>query len=437
VTGQGLLLLVVALPLSAAVASLVLVHRRPELALRVSLAAALMMALAATFAVVDVRLQLVAGRALVLTAPAQLGVQLVALMVLGLVLSLRSEPADVVGDWLPVLWFSAFGLALALLLSELALALLVLLSAALLLALGLSSRERTVSREAVMRYAALLVLAMPLLMLSIHAASQRTSATPELERLVLAFAVPGFGLLLGVIPLHAWALTLASGTPRIMLFAAVGLVQTAGFTLLLRTVAKSPWMLEGAQVPLLIGGAVSALVGGWLALSARIDDPDDFLVYALVANAGFLLAGLGSHSKAAAAGVTLLLLSRVLALVVLTLAPQVSRGLGRLAYAVGLLTLAATPGLAGFPGLWLILRRLLETTTIVVPLALLLGCLMLFGAAVRRWPVVERAEPTVEVPGSRRAVSMLIVLLVLLGVFPYLVAPAFTGAVDGVFFPLP
>lgn len=432
--GQALLLLLVALPLLAAAVAHIQLRRGSERARQPSLVFALLLALACTLAVIDVELPLAAGRSLVLTPPAQLGIQLIALMALGLVLALEAEPPEIVADWLPVLWVGVFGLTLALLLSELPLALLALLGAALLWVFGLSGRERTAAPDALMRYGALLALLMPLLLLSFRIATERTSTTPELERLVLAFAVPGFGLLLGVMPLHAWALTLASGAPRMMLFAAVGLVQTAGVSLLLQTVTKSPWLTEGAHVPLMVGGAVSALAGGWLALSSRLDDQDDFLIYALVANSGFLLAGLGARSEAAAAGVALLLLGRVLALVVLALVPQVSGLQRRIAVTAALLTLAGTPGLAGFPGLWLVLRRLLETTAWPVPIALLLGSLLLFATAVRRWSVDDEAGPPVETIGGRRAVVLLVVLLALLGVLPQLFAPAFTGATRGMFF---
>lgn len=436
-TGSAPLLLVAVLPMVAAGLSQYLVARRPRWALHASTATALLLALTVTLANVDVRVEILAGRALVLTPSAQLGIQLLALMALGLVLGLEMEPDEAIRGWLPLLWSSVAGLTLALLLSELPLALLVLLGAALLWALGLSDRRRMESRDAVMRYAALLALIMPLLMIAFRLAADRTSATPDLERTILAFALPGFGLLLGVMPLHAWALTLASGTPRTMLFGAVGLVQTAGFALLLRTLEKNAWMLEGAQVPLVLGGALSALLGGWLALSSRLEDPDDFLVYALVANAGFLLSGLGARSTAAAAGVSLLLLSRVLALVVLVLAPQAPPRLRRVAYAVGILTLAGTPGLAGFPGLWLVLRRLIESTTLLVTVGLLMGSAFLFATAVRRWRVESGPVSHAESPGARRAILVLCGLLVLLGIAPQLVAPAFVDALGGVFFPLP
>jgi hypothetical protein len=149
VIGQALLLMVVALPLVAAVLSQALVRRRPHQAVVVSLVVALLFALSATFALVDRPLFFIAFRSVVLTPAAQLGTQLIALMALGLVLALEAEPPDIIADWLPVLWISVFGLTLALLLSELPLALLMLLGAALVWALGLSGTERTASRDAV------------------------------------------------------------------------------------------------------------------------------------------------------------------------------------------------------------------------------------------------------------------------------------------------
>jgi formate hydrogenlyase subunit 3/multisubunit Na+/H+ antiporter MnhD subunit len=192
--------------------------------------------------------------------------------------------------------------------------------------------------------------------------------------------------------------------------------------------------LVAAQGAFVMGGCVSAVVGAWMALSAPLDDPDDFLVYAVAANGGFLLAGLGARSVSAGAGVALLLLARVLALLVLALAPRAGRDLRRWAYGVGILTLAGAPGLAGFPGLWLILGRITES---YVAVFLVAASFLLFATGLRRWHVDEEVGPNSEqgVPGARRSVLALIVVLIVLGIAPQIAAPAFTGALRDIFLP--
>ncbi|MFN2115473.1 MAG: hypothetical protein ACK2T6_07140 [Anaerolineae bacterium] len=434
-----LLLVLLALPVAAAAASYYWGETRATLSLRLSIVTALILAaLTISRAMVDLAFALPAGRELLLTPIAQLGVQLLALMMLGLTLSMRDADPSLVASWLPVAWLSTAGLSLALLVSSLPLAVLAFVGAALIWAFGLPESQRSASSASVLRYSALLALSMPLLMISFLLAEQRTTATPDLEQVALSLAVPAFGLLLGLIPLHAWALTLASGTPRAMLFGVVGLVQTSGFALLLRALASSgyPWLMEPSRALLILGGSLSMLLGGWLALSARLDDPDDFLVYAIVGNTGLLLAGLGANSAAAGAGLALLLVARVLALVILAMAPRVSGGYRRSAYALGILALAGTPGLAGFPGFWLILRRIGSGGPNLAQVALLAGSGMLFATAIRRWRYdAESGAPDADdSPQARRLVVTLALLLVVLGLAPHVIAPAFTGALRGMYF---
>jgi formate hydrogenlyase subunit 3 len=361
---------------------------------------------------------------------------------LGLVIAQEDEARPLIVGWLGVAWLSLGGLVLALMINLLPLALLVFLASAMVWALGLPWMQREISSQAVMRYAALLALVMPLLLSAFRLAMERTSTTPHVEQAALALAVPGFGLVLGLIPLHAWALTLASGTPRAMLFGVLTLVLTAGYVLLFRTLADYAWMLGAAQGAFIVGGAVSALVGGWLALSARLDDPDDFLVYAVVANGGMLLAGLGARSATAGTGVALMLFARVLALILLALAPRAGSGLRRWAYGIGILALAGMPGLAGFPGLWVVLRRLHSAWAEPWPwpsIALVAASFLLFATAVRRWSAPESSDGSGAqgAHGAQRAVWALLLLLVAIGVAPQLITPAFEGALRGIFFPLP
>lgn len=433
----GLLLI---LPLATALACAWLGPRQPERGLRLSLISALLLVLVVNVAVVDAEIALIAGRSLELSPIAQLGIQILGLAMLGFLLSLYRASAAWLETWLPVAWLSLLGLILSLLVTSLSIGLIIFLGAALLWAFGLPAQERIVSAGVIMRYAALISLAVPLLLIALEIAELRGSAQDSVERLVLALAVPAFGLILGLIPLHAWTLTLAGGTPRAMVFGVISLVQTTGFLLLLETLATYPWMAGVASETLVAAGAISACIGGWMALSARRDDPDDWLVYAAIANSGMLLAGLGTQSEKAGAGVALLLFARVLALVTLDLAPRVPELPRRLAYAAGTLALAGTPGLAGFPGMWLILQRL-EGQSELAKLALLAGSGLLFATALRRWRADAEAQEEGWVaepdPGARRMVMVMLALLVLLGIAPQIVAPAFDDALRDIFFSRP
>lgn len=441
----ALFFVVLTLPFGAAGLCVVLASR-PGAVIRLSTAGALVLTLAASAAVVDVELALLAGRSLVMSPIAQLGIQLLALSMLGIVLSLHRASQELVGHWLPIAWISAGGLGLSLLVSSLPLALLVFSGSALVWALGLPPSARRSATGAVMRYVALLALATPLLLLAFRFAEERTSSSTDLERVVLALLVPGFGLLLGLIPLHAWTITLASGTPRTMLLGVLTLVQTTGFSFLLRTLDRYPWITEVAGDPLVVGGALSALLGGWLALSSRLDDPDDWLVYALVTHSGFLLMGLGTQSRAAAVGVVLMLFARVLALILLALSPRVEGTTRRLAVLASTLAIGGAPGLAGFPGMWLVLRQVGQAASTFSTLAMLAGSGMLLATGVRRWRAPETQWTIAEAPplesgasddGGRRSVVALIALLVALGLAPHLIAPAFEGSLRGLFLPLP
>lgn len=433
------LLALVGMPFAAGAACLYLGHRRAGTAIRVSVAAALAVVVLVSVATVDIEIPLVANRALTLKATAQLGIQLLGLAMLGFVMSLIPDQTDDLVGWLAVAWLSLGGLALALMITALPVALLSFVGSTILWAFALPEARRAQAAPSMVRFTALLALATPLLLIAFRLAESRTTATPSIERMVLALAVPAFALLVGVIPLHAWVLSLSSNTPREMLFGILLVVETAGFGLLLRVLAAHPWIVGEARDALVIGGALSALLGGWMALASPRRDPDDWLVYATVANSGIILAGLGTRSLSAGVGVALFLFARVLALVVLALAPRVGGVMRRLAYAAGTLALAGTPGLAGFPGLWLIIRRLQIADHSTASLAILMGSGLLFATAVRRWQAseagVDGAWPVEDDPGARRAVLSLIALMIVIGLAPQLIADAFASAMRDLYFP--
>jgi formate hydrogenlyase subunit 3/multisubunit Na+/H+ antiporter MnhD subunit len=429
-TGKLLLVLLILLPFLTGALILWLRRSRPALVPRVSVAAAVLLVLLVSVAIPETSLDMFAQRELSLLPEAQLGIQLLGLAMLGFVLANSGTEVEDEGSrvWLVMAWFSLGGLVLSLLVRNLPIALLFFIGGAMIWTQGLPAHERRRAASATLRYLTLLAFCLPLMLIALRIADLRGEIrdVESVERLALALAVPAFGLILGLIPLHAWVFTLAGKTPRAMVYGVTSLVQTAGFALLLRMLADNPWMTYGARSVLVGAGALSSFLGAWLALSAPRNDPDDWLIYATVSNGGLILVGLGTQSEAAGTGVALMLFARVLALVLTELATQADGQLRRLAHAIGTLTLAGTPGLAGFPGFWLIVRRLQTTDSRLAELTVLAGSGLLFATAVRRWSydllpgaVTESSSRQL---GIRRAVLLLSVLLVLLGLMPGLVA---------------
>jgi len=439
----ALLSAIIVLPFLAALACARAIATNPRQAMVVSTAAAFVLAVLGLLATVDSVLPLLlTGRELLLTPIAQLGIQLQALAILGLFRPAGTVHEARMAPWLPVAWLSVAGMTLALLLNSLSLGLLAFVAAAMLWAFGLPASERSVAAGPVLRYAALLSLVMPLLLLAFALAERRTgSGTPDLEIVALALAAPGYGLILGIVPMHAWTLSLAGGAPREMLLGVLTLVQATALVMLLRTLEAYPWISEVASTPLLVGGTLSVLVGGWLAFSARLDDPDDWLVHAAVAHSGMLLIGLGTQSHAAMVGVLLLVFVRVLALVTLSSSRRVSGHLRRLGFGTATLALAGTPGLAGFPGLWLVLGHVPTTYAAAIRLAVLAGSGLLFATAIRHWrapaTLADDTPAGADDRGARVAVWVLIAVLLSLGLAPQVVVGAFERALRGMFIAAP
>ncbi len=432
--GRIFLALVAALPFVMAALTAAAAERWPPRLIRLSGYGAIGLVLTGSLAAVDVAIMTPLGRSLVLSPLAQLGVQLLALGMLGLGLALGDEERQDAGRWLPVAWLSTGGLVLALLVTSLTLAAITYVAAGLLWAFGPPKSARQSPTGPGLRYAALLVLALAPLLTALRLCELGLSVE-GVEPLARALIAPGFALLLSLVPLHAWTVTLASGSPRIMVIGVLTLVQTAGLVLLMRVFGAYPWLMAAERPLLYMGGALSLLLGGWMALSADERDPDDWLAYAVIANTGLLIMGLGTQSTRAAAGITLMLFARVLALLTIALARRAAPAMARLARAVGTLTLAGTPGLAGFPSLWLLLLALQLQAPAVASLPVVVGSGLLFATAARRWQADSSLEATTPAPAEqvRWPLVVLIIALVALGLVPHLAAAVFGNTLSGPF----
>lgn len=432
--GRLLLAVVAAFPFLMALGTSWAAERRAEWVIRLSSYAALALVVMATLAAIDVTIVTPLGRSLVLSPLAQLGIQLLALAMLGLGLSLSGEDRQAAGRWLPLAWLSCGGLVLSLLITSLTLAAVTYVAAGLLWALGPPKPIRQSPTGPGLRYAGLLALALAPLVTALRLAEIGLPVT-GVEPLARALAAPGIALLLSIVPLHAWTVTLATGSPRVMVIGVLSLVQTAGLVLLIRVFGTYPWLMATQRSFLLASGALSAVIGGWMALVAEERDPDDWLAYAVIANTGFVIMGLATQSMRAAAGISVMLFARVLALVTIALALRAPARLAQLARAAGTLTLAGSPGFAGFPSLWLLLLALQLQAPAMMSLAAIVGSGLLFATAVRRWRSTVQADAPAEADAvdARWPVVVLIILLIGLALVPQIASAVFGRALSGPF----
>jgi formate hydrogenlyase subunit 3/multisubunit Na+/H+ antiporter MnhD subunit len=270
--------------------------------------------------------------------------------------------------------------------------------------------------------------------------------------------VLGFAILLGAVPFHAWLPAVAVEAPPLVTAFLIGTVHPVLFLLMIRLFQRHPWLIADnwAFQLLTVGGLLTALVGGFLALVQQ--DFGRLLAYAALSDLGCLLLGLGTASIEGLTAAALQLVNRSLAMVLTGVGlailrryassdafadlgsvarrmPLVSAGL-----LVGLLSLAGFPLTGGFASRWPIYRlvyqenHLYAIALVISGGAAVLGCWRGLFALLRpgahseleREPMpLLRYLPTV-------AVMLILTLLCLtLGLFPQLFLPPILKWVEG------
>ncbi len=249
----------------------------------------------------------------------------------------------------------------------------------------------------------------------------------------------GFGLWLGVFPVHGWSTAIATeASPGVTAFILVAFPATA-VLILLQYLAQAPWLLDtpNARQIIVMFGLLSVVAGGFFAsVQTRFDA---LMGYTALFDIGGILLALGLGSQA---GITLILLglvNRTIGLVLIgvntasiqtltggTTFKQAS-GLARqhpltaLGLMVGAATLAGAPFTAGFVSRWLLLRPLaaLDPRWAVI---LLLGSLGITIGYLRGLRAL--VEPLPNKPAPRRhlrpqvVTPALVTLCLGIGLFP-------------------
>jgi multicomponent Na+:H+ antiporter subunit D len=185
---------------------------------------------------------------------------------------------------------------------------------------------------------------------------------------VVAALTVGLALQLGAAPLHAWVPNAFQRAGPVSTALAVSLVGPATLGLLLQALSVLPQLVVDERVNgfLMLGGLLTAAFGAVAALAPS--KPRRTFGYLLVADLGYVLAGMATYTRIGVAGAALHMAHRALTAFVLLAAAheleQENRGLDEqppapylwLALVVALLALTAVPPLSGFGASWAVLQ---------------------------------------------------------------------------------
>jgi len=251
----------------------------------------------------------------------------------------------------------------------------------------------------------------------------------------------GFGLWLGVAPLHGWLNSIAAeAKPGIAAFVLITF-PTVAITMLLQLLNQVPWLNNTPQITdvVLQAGLFTALVGGLFAAVQRAFG--SLMGYAALFDmgVGLIAVGVGMGSEQGRTVVLFSLLVRMISLALIAAsmsaieagtdgdAFQQLRGLAKkfpipaMGLMVGGLTLAGTPFTAGFVARWMLLQSL-SSLPIWWPLAILLAGLGLAIGYIRGGRSLVEPVTHQTKTGQSRGLNLLIMSLISLclglGLFP-------------------
>jgi NADH-quinone oxidoreductase subunit M len=248
--------------------------------------------------------------------------------------------------------------------------------------------------------------------------------SPAQARTAIVLLIVGFCVKMAIFPLHFWlpdAHGVAPMPVTIMLAAAMLSMGTYG-------ILRFPLgIFDRAQaiplaVPLMVAGIVSEVYGALMALAES--DIKRIVAYSSVSQMGYILFGLGTLTRAGAAGATLHVMYHAIAKSLLFMSVgMVIRATGRrqiarlgglskpmplatLCTAIGVLTLVGAPPLCIFASEWMIFAGGFQTTHVGMAAVALLGSL--FTVAYALWFVgrVFFVPPTEPLPAGVGTVRM-------------------------------
>ena len=361
--------------------------------------------------------------------------------------------------------FIPFGLAILGLLSgaatmRLFLFATLLLEIAAIVAVFAIQGDQQGSTRAGLRYLVMTALALPCFLVAawlfeLHARNPHNVALAEPAVTLLAL---GFAILLGAVPFQAWLPAVAVEAPPMVTAFLIGTVNPVLLLLLTSLFQRHPWLIADNQAfqLLTVGGLLTALVGGLLALGQQ--DFGRLLAYAALSDLGCLLLGLGTASIEGLTATALQLVNRSLALVLASAGLAILRryassdafaDLGNVAQRMplvsagllaGLLSLAGFPLTGGFASRWPIYRLVYQENHLYAIALVLSGGAVAFGCwrgllallGPDAHPELEREPiPLLRYLPTAAVMLILTLLCLALGLFPQLFLPPILKSVEG------
>jgi formate hydrogenlyase subunit 3/multisubunit Na+/H+ antiporter MnhD subunit len=272
--------------------------------------------------------------------------------------------------------------------------------------------------------------------------------TPENLGLVhsaVIFLSLGLGLLLAAAPLHIWLGPVSDELPPLGIAFLVGVAQPVGLWLLFQRMSDTLWLTARSPLLaiLLFGGGLTVLMGALLALTER--RVGRFVAYLSLVGLGQALIGLSLGTRIGLEGTLLTTLNRALGVALVAggfgfvqhhpeRRWQVAGGIAIL---LGGLTLAGLPPMLGFAAGWSIYSGFAAANLSLLFVLLGSSALTVFATLRTVWPlfteethVSETGEVKI-VPYLCAAVAVgLVMLVILTGLFPQLVADPLVAALN-------
>jgi formate hydrogenlyase subunit 3/multisubunit Na+/H+ antiporter MnhD subunit len=317
--------------------------------------------------------------------------------------------------------------------------------------------ERPVSVGTAVGYLVPLVIAIPCL-LPVSWLIDNYALQPD-NPLLIRFTVIalslGFGILLAAVPFHSWLPGVVEEAPSAASGFLICIFNLVSLALLLGLLNSHLWLTadSNALSVISIAGLLTALVGGVLAFAQR--EPGRLLAYAAISDMGFILIGLGTGSLAGVTGGLAHAINRSLSVLLVaislgtlraylsdgtvsTLREAWRRAPGSIAgYVIGGLALAGFPLSNGFATRWLIYRALPSGDRFYLWILLVAGGGVTLGY-LRSLYLMLKPSPELEAKREPPLVTVMILFLVLLclliGLAPGLIAEPLLNMVEGMIF---
>ncbi|MFN8458571.1 MAG: proton-conducting transporter membrane subunit [Anaerolineae bacterium] len=346
----------------------------------------------------------------------------------------------------------------------------IFMQGAVILTVFIIQEGRLDSTRAALRFLILMSLATPLFLLAawridFYQLSGGLQTAAASQQTIFLVGV-GFAILLAVAPFHGWLTSIAAEASSAVAAFVLITFPAVAISALLHVLADFPWLVGSSQVinAIIIAGIATAFVGGVMASVQR--GFSELMGCAALYDLGCTLAVLGLGGSTAVLTILVGLAVRALALMLIAACASAIRlrtsrdgfaelrgvaqqmPVATIGLLLGGLSLAGAPFTAGFASHWQLLRTMVEAD----PRGLILLTIAGLGVAIGyvRGFRATLAPPEnagknggrlrftlQEPPGALGLISLLVVVIILLGLFPAVVIEPLQILAAGISVPIP